>query len=598
MAIIGIDLGTTNSLGAVYREDSVELIPNSFGSFLTPSVVSLMEDGTIVTGEIAKERLITHPESTAASFKKEMGTNTKISLGKREFLPEELSSFIIRSILEDAERYLGEPVEEAVISVPAYFHDKQRVATKRAGALAGIKVQRIINEPSAAALASYFDTEEEQLFLVFDFGGGTLDVSIIECFDTMVEILSVSGDNHLGGDDFHQIMLENFLKEHGVYRENLSSTEEAVILKQAELCKKALTEQETATMTAVINGNTYQSVYDNQRLMEESASILMRIKKVLTHALRDGNFNVHDINMVVMVGGSSKMPLIQSYIQHLFKKAPVVTRNCDEIVARGVGLVCGVKERNEYIKDYVLTDICPFTLGTSICNHSDPEQPYMAPIVERNSTLPCSKVKRFYTSYDFQTKLDIDILQGEKTYTKDNLLLGKVDVRVSRKRKGEESVDIRFTYDINGILIVDITIVSSGQKITKVISETMDEEDMRQKIEELAKLKIHPKDISENKYVLEKLQALYEEAPLSIREQIQNFIRYFDYLLAQQNMRQIRKYRQYLEHVIDQLENYDPFGDLFTMDEYEEEEDDWLDEEEDEEDDDFIGEGGHKKWTS
>lgn len=413
----------------------------------------------------------------------------------------------------------------------------------------------------------------------------------------MVEILSVSGDNHLGGDDFHQIMLENFLKEHGIYRENLTSTEEAVILKQAELCKRALTEQETATMTAVINGNTYQSVYDNQRLMEESASILMRIKKVLTHALRDGNFNVHDINMVVMVGGSSKMPLIQSYIQHLFKKAPVVTMNCDEIVARGVGLVCGVKERNESIKDYVLTDICPFTLGTSICNHADPDQPYMAPIVERNSTLPCSKVKRFWTSYDFQTELEIDILQGEKTYAKDNVSLGKVDVRVPRKRKGEESVDIRFTYDINGILIVDITVVSSGQKITKVISETMDEEDMRQKIEELAKLKIHPKDISENKYVLEKLQALYEEAPLSVREQIQSFIRYFDYLLTQQNMRQIRKYRQYLEHVIDQLENYDPFGDFFTMDEYEEDDDDWLNEEE-EEDDDFIGEGSRKKWTN
>lgn len=599
MAIIGIDLGTTNSLGAVYRENRVELIPNRFGSFLTPSVVSLMEDGTIVTGEIAKERLITHPESTVASFKKEMGMDTKISLGKREFLPEELSSFVIRSILEDAEKYLGEPVEEAVISVPAYFHDKQRVATKRAGALAGIKVQRIINEPSAAALASYFDTEEEQLFLVFDFGGGTLDVSIIECFDTMVEILSVSGDNHLGGDDFHQIMLESFLKEHGIYRENLTSTEEAVVLKQAELCKRALTEQETATMAAVIKGKTYQSIYDNQRLMEESESVLMRIKKVLTHALRDGNFNVHDINKVVMVGGSSKMPLIQSYIQHLFKKAPVVTMNCDEIVARGVGLVCGVKERNEYIKDYVLTDICPFTLGTSICNHADPDQPYMSPIVERNSTLPCSKVKRFWTSYDFQTELEIDILQGEKTYAKDNLLLGKVDIRVPKKRKGEESVDIRFTYDINGILIVDITVVSSGQKITKVISETMDEEDMRRKIEELAKLKIHPKDMSENRYVMEKLQALYEEAPLSVREQIQSFIRYFDFLLTQQNMRQIRKYRQYLEHVIDQLENYDPFGDLFTMDEYEEdEEEDWLNEEEGEDDNDFIGEGGHKKWTN
>lgn len=210
MAIIGIDLGTTNSLGAVYREDSVELIPNSFGSFLTPSVVSLMEDGTIVTGEIAKERLITHPESTAASFKKEMGTNTKISLGKREFLPEELSSFIIRSILEDAEKYLGEPVEEAVISVPAYFHDKQRVATKRAGALAGIKVQRIINEPSAAALASYFDTEEEQLFLVFDFGGGTLDVSIIECFDTMVEICQYQETTILAGMIFIRLCWKTF----------------------------------------------------------------------------------------------------------------------------------------------------------------------------------------------------------------------------------------------------------------------------------------------------------------------------------------------------------------------------------------------------
>lgn len=519
-----------------------------------------------------------------------MGKNTKISLGNREFLPEELSSFIIRSILEDAEKYLGEPVEEAVISVPAYFHDKQRVATKRAGALAGIKVQRIINEPSAAALASYFDTEEEQLFLVFDFGGGTLDVSIVECFDTMVEILSVSGDNHLGGDDFHQIMLENFLKEHGIDREDLTSTEEAVILKQAEICKKALTDQETATMTAVIRGNTYQSIYDNHRLMEESASVFMRIKKVLTHALKDGNFNVQDINTVVMVGGSSKMPLIQSYIQHLSRKAPIVTMNCDEIVARGVGFVCGVKERKNQVKDYVLTDICPFTLGTSICNHADPEQPYMSPIVERNSTLPCSKVKRFYTSYDHQTQLDIEILQGEKNYAKDNLLLGKVDVRVPKKRKGEEAVDIRFTYDLNGILIVDITVVSSGQKITKVISETMDEEEMRQKIEELAKLKIHPKDISENKYVLEKLQALYEEVPISIREQIQEAIRYFDYLLTQQNMHQIRKYRQYLEHMIEQLENYDPFGELFTVDEYEYEEE--------EEDEDFLGEGGRKKWRN
>ncbi len=193
MAVIGIDLGTTNSLGAVYRNNKVELIPNRFGSYLTPSVVSVVEDGTILVGEVAKERLVTNPEATAASFKKDMGTERKYTLGKKTFLPEELSSFVIRSIVEDARTYLQEEIEEVIISVPAYFHDKQRVATKRAGALAGVTVNRIINEPSAAAMASYMDTSKEQLFLIFDFGGCTFDVWVVLCFDTLVEIISVAG---------------------------------------------------------------------------------------------------------------------------------------------------------------------------------------------------------------------------------------------------------------------------------------------------------------------------------------------------------------------------------------------------------------------
>lgn len=575
MAIIGIDLGTTNSLGAVFRNDKVELIPNRFGSFLTPSVVSVLEDGSVIVGKIAKERLITHPDCTVASFKKEMGTETKFALQGKQFLPEELSSFVIRSIIEDAECYLGEKVTEAVISVPAYFHDRQRVATKRAGILAGIEVQRIINEPSAAALASYYDRNEEQFFLVFDFGGGTLDVSIIECFDTMVEILSVSGDNHLGGDNFHEVMLDNFLKEHHLSEQEITPTERAVILKQAELCKKALSEKDEAAMSAVLKGQVYQSIYTTERLMEESASILAKIKKVLTHALRDGNINVRDIHTVVMVGGSSKMPLIQSYIRHLFRQSPLITTNCDEMIARGVGLVCGVKERKSRIKDYILTDICPFTLGTNVHNSADPEHPYMSPIVERNTVLPCSRVKRFYTSRDNQTEIDLEILQGEHSYAEDNLCLAKMNIRIPKKKEGEESVDIRFTYDINGILIADITIVSSGQVITKVISETLDERELQQKITELEKLKVHPKDVSDNKYIMEKLQALYEESPSYLRDQIQNAIRYFDYLLAQQNPRPIRKYRNYLEQFIQQLESYDPFGEYFEPEAYEES--DWDD---------------------
>lgn len=598
MAVIGIDLGTTNSLGAVFRDGRVELIPNRFGSYLTPSVVSIAEDGAILVGAVAKERLITHPELTAASFKKDMGTKEGRILGKKKFLPEELSSFVIRSIVEDAKNYLHEEIEEAIISVPAYFHDRQRVATKRAGALAGITVNRIINEPSAAALASYFDTEREQMFLIFDFGGGTLDISIVECFDTMVEILSVSGDNRLGGDDFHEVMVKAFLKEHELARRDVTNKDYAVLLHQAELCKRKLTEEDEAKMTAVIGGKTYRSIFTNQRLMEESAVILGKIKKVMTHALRDSGLTVRDIDAVVMVGGSSKMPLIQSYLQHLFRQTPLVVGNCDEMIARGLGLLCAVKERDEDIKDYVLTDICPFTLGTDIVNQSDPEHCYMAPIIERNTVLPCSRVKRFYTSHDHQVKIDIRILQGEHPYADDNLCLEKMSVAVPRKKQGEEAVDIRFTYDINGILIADMTVVSTGKTVSRVISQSMDEKEIAKRTKELEKLKVHPKDISENRLILEKLKSLYEEAPTYMREQLGGFIRYFDSLLERQEEREIKKYRKFLEQVLEQMESYDPFEIRMEFEEYEGEEDEWdgWEDEEDAWDEEDEGEDG--RWTS
>ncbi|RGO19336.1 molecular chaperone HscC [Dorea sp. OM02-2LB] len=596
MAVIGIDLGTTNSLGAVYRNGRVELIPNRFGSFLTPSVVSVTEDGDVLVGEIAKERLITHPESTAASFKKDMGLDRKWTLGKKSFLPEELSSFVVRSIVEDAKEYLGEEIEEAVISVPAYFHDRQRVATKRAGALAGICVNRIINEPSAAAMASYFDTSREQVFLIFDFGGGTLDVSIVDCFDTMVEILSVSGDNRLGGDNFHEVMAENFLKEHQIPERQVSAKEYAVLLRQAEICKRKLSREESANMSAVIGGKTYQSQYTNERLMEESSVILRRIRKVLTHAMKDGGLTLQDVDAVVMVGGSSKMPLIQSYLQHLFRKTPIVTGNCDEMIARGLGLVCAVKERQGEIKDYVLTDICPFTLGTDCYNEADPEHSYMTPIVERNTVLPCSRVKRFYTVRDNQNQIEIRILQGEHPYAEDNLTLERMKVPVPRNKKGKEAVDIRFTYDINGILIADMTVVSTGKSVSRVISQTVSDAELAGKVVELEKLKVHPKDMSENRLVMERLQALFEEAPPYLREDIRIFIQNFEQLLVRQDPRPIKRYREFLEQVIEQIEISDPFETAVHFPEYEEPEDeDWTDEnrtDEDEEadsdEDDFF----------
>lgn len=559
MAILGIDLGTTNSLGAVYRNGKVELIPNRFGSFLTPSVVSVTEDGSVVTGQIAKERLITHPKDTAFSFKKNMGSDQKYNLGGKTFLPEELSGFLVSAIVEDAKEYMGEEIKDVIISVPAYFHDKQRVATKRAGALAGVNVKRIVNEPSAAALASYFDTQNEQLFLVFDFGGGTLDVSIVDCFDTMVEILAVSGDNHLGGDDFNEAVADGFLREHQLQRENLSEKEYAILLRQAEKCKIALSTEQEVKMTAVLGGQTYQSVYTNERMMRESSAVWKRIQTVLRHVLRDSRVELEDIDAVIMAGGSGKMPLVQSYMEQLFEQTPLVTGFSDQLIARGLGLVCGVMEREDEVRDYILTDICPFTLGTGVNNETDPKHPYMSAIIERNTILPCSRIQRFSTASDYQKEVKIEILQGEEPYAEDNVQLGLITTVVPKKKRGQESVDVRFTYDINGILEVEVTVVSTGKSVKKVLSQNMDEKEIAKRMKQLEKLKVHPKDMTENQLILERLQALYEEALPETRDRLMYHIRNFESTLAEQDARRIRKYREFLEHMIASLEHYDPF---------------------------------------
>ena len=592
MAVIGIDLGTTNSLGCVYRNGKTELIPNAYGSYLTPSVVSMTEDGKLIVGQPAKDRLITHPERTVSSFKKDMGTGRSWKPGEKSFLPEELSSLVIRSIVEDAQNYLGEEIEEAVISVPAYFHDEQRVAVKRAGALAGIHVERIVNEPSAAALASYFTANEEQNMLVFDFGGGTLDVSLVDCFDTMVEIVSVAGNNRLGGDDFDRLIAEHFLREHGVARQQLRAQEYAVLLKQAERCKKLLSEQDEVVMHATVGDQLYESTYTMDRLFEESKALL-----------KDGKMTIHDVDLVVMAGGSSKMPLIQKYIRHLFHKAPMVQGNCDELIALGLGLVCGVKERKEEIKDYILTDICPFSLGVATINEADPDRAYMANIINRNTVLPCSRVRRFYTASDQQDYVVVEVHQGENTYAQDNLLLGKIEISVPPKPKGKEAVDVRFTYDINGILMVDTRVVSTGVVKTHIISQKIPEAELEERVRELEKLKVHPRDLSENQQMMERLEALYQEVYPEQKEQVQQMIRTFEEFLDGQNPRQIQGYRRYLEKAVSMLEYYDPFEEEFDASEsdwdlWDEEEAQDPDNEETDEEEYWKKEGDDHSWTS
>lgn len=507
MAVIGIDLGTTNSLGCVYRNGKAELIPNAYGSYLTPSVVSMTEDGKLIVGQPAKDRLITHPERTVSSFKKDMGTGRSWKPGEKSFLPEELSSLVIRSIVEDAQNYLGEEIEEAVISVPAYFHDEQRVAVKRAGALAGIHVERIVNEPSAAALASYFTANEEQNMLVFDFGGGTLDVSLVDCFDTMVEIVSVAGNNRLGGDDFDRLIAEHFLREHGVARQQLRAQEYAVLLKQAERCKKLLSEQDEVVMHATVGDQLYESTYTMDRLFEESKALLKEIRQVIGR------------------------------------------------------------------------------------------------IINRNTVLPCSRVRRFYTASDQQDYVVVEVHQGENTYAQDNLLLGKIEISVPPKPKGKEAVDVRFTYDINGILVVDTRVVSTGVVKTHIISQKIPEAELEERVRELEKLKVHPRDLSENQQMMERLEALYQEVYPEQKEQVQQMIRTFEEFLDGQNPRQIQGYRRYLEKAVSVLEYYDPFEEEFDASEsdwdlWDEEEAQDPDNEETDEEEYWKKEGDDHSWTS
>ncbi len=543
MAVIGIDLGTTNSLATVWKDGKSVLIPNSFNEYLTPSAVGFDDDGELLIGKIAKERLISHPNKTAASFKCFMGTEKKIKIDGREFSAAELSSFILRQLKQDAETFLGETVEEAIISVPAYFNDNGRSAVKLAGELAGLKVERIVNEPSAAALAYRMSDDSSDTYLVFDFGGGTLDVSVVDIFDSVIEIIAVAGDNHLGGDDFNLAIAKFFCTQNGLDFEMLAPEQKAIILKQSEQCKISLSSNSRVGMMARIDGRDYSLVFDNNTLLKAAALIFDRIKAPIVKALNDAEMSAEDISDVILVGGSSRMPLVQKYLEALFKREIKCSVSPDTAVALGVGVVTGIKSRNADIKDVVLTDICPFTLGIDNYNDEDPYRPLFFPLIERNTTLPASVEHDFCTSVDKQKKITISIAQGEKYYFDCNLKLGEISVSVPPAPAGREGVTVRLTYDINGILQVDVTRIGTNNTKSKTIisNNTLSDDEIRKKLAELEKLKIHPRNNDEVKYLNARAQRLFEESKADTRALIRSRLQYFNSVVESQNLRKIRE---------------------------------------------------------
>lgn len=541
--IVGIDLGTTNSLIAYFTEDGPKIIPNRLGKNLTPSIVSVDEEGQIYVGETARERMYLYPDSGASVFKRSMGTEKKFSLLDKEFTAEELSSFVLKALKEDAESYLKEEVTEAVISVPAYFNDARRRATKRAGELAGLKVERIISEPTAAAIAyGLYQNTENSKFLVFDLGGGTFDVSILELFDKILEVRAVAGDNFLGGEDFTAVIEEMFFeKNKDIDKYSLTEKELVLIHKQADICKLKFSEDKTSSMKVNIKDKTYTMEVTLDEYEDACEDLFERIRGPVKKSLADSNIKLSDISKVVLIGGATKLPIVRKFVGKLFRFLPDTSINPDEAVALGAAIQGAMKERNEAIREVILTDVCPFTLGTEVVverENNRMENGHFCPIIERNTVIPASRTERLYTAHDNQSQIRVNILQGESRFAANNLSLGEILIDVPKKKAGEEAVDVTYTYDVNAILEVIVKVISTGKETRQVIKNQqndMTDEEIEERLKELSYLKIHPRDKEENKLLLLRGERIYEETIGTERIVIEQALRRFENALDTQD---------------------------------------------------------------
>lgn len=566
MPILGIDLGTTNSLVSYWNNEKSVIIPNVFGENLTPSVVSVDDSGQIFIGKIAKERLITHPDMTASVFKRNMGSKKLFKLGNKEFLPEELSSLIIRSLKQDAESYLGQSVEEAIISVPAYFNDTQRKATKRAGELAGLKIERLINEPTAAAIAyGLYERESNSKFLVFDLGGGTFDVSILELYKNIMEVRAVAGDNYLGGEDFTNIIMSLFLEHNNLKLEDIEYKTAAYIKGQSEMAKIKFSTAKEVSIKCKIKDKLLDYTLKIDDYERDCQSLISKLRRPIERALSDAKIKASEIDSIVLVGGATKLPIIRTFVSKLFGRIPSVNINPDEAVALGAGIQAAMKERNRHLKEIVLTDVCPYTLGTDISIRKPDgyyEPGHFCPIIERNTVIPVSKSERLYTIQDNQEKINIEILQGESRLSKNNILLGEINIDVPPSPAGEQAVDVRYTYDINGILEVEITVLSNGLKKRAIIEKNpgyMSKDEIEKRFQELSSIKIHPREKEENKLIMAKGERLYEESTGKIRELLDYNLQVFEDILNRQDDHEIEEAARKLKMIFVQIEQMKEF---------------------------------------
>ena len=567
--MIGIDLGTTNSL-ATYIDDNgeIQFVKNEYGNILIPSVVGIDENDDIIVGELAKERRMMNAGETASNFKRRIGTDAKIKVKNRTFDAQMLSSFVLKHLKENAEKQLNEKINRAIISVPAYFNDKQRRDTKMAAELAGLTVERLINEPTAAALSLGSNILNQNLkFIVLDLGGGTFDVTLLETFENIMDVISISGDTMLGGEDFTTKICEIFLKNIKLAITDLSREERTKLYTKADRAKKLISLKDIE-IELEIKGKNYKSEIAQKDFREAVKPLLVKMKAAIDKALQDGNTDAREIEKVVLVGGAVKLGIIEEFTEKYFHKmrgekiyfssenfiennklVSIVT-DPDTVVAYGVGIAVGMKERNKMFKERILTDVCPFTLGTELVGNR------FAPIIPRNTTVPTSKSEYFYTIDDYQDKVNVGIYQGESLNIDDNLFLGNFLIDVPRNIAGKEAINVRFTYDINGILEVEATVVSTGLKKSKlIVNGDLSEEEKNEKIKMLEEIKIQSENKNKDKLLIERANRIYAEiVNTEIRNHISGYLKKYQMVVATGDRIRIQKAKESFSQFLDKID--------------------------------------------
>ncbi|HBL4647494.1 TPA: molecular chaperone HscC [Salmonella enterica subsp. enterica serovar Infantis] len=538
---IGIDLGTTNSLIAVWQDGAAQLIPNKFGEYLTLSIISMDENKQILVGKPAAARKTSHPDKTAALFKRAMGSNTHWHLGEESFNAPELSSLVLRSLKEDAEDYLQQPIKDVVISVPAYFSDEQRKHTRLAAELAGLNAVRLINEPTAAAMAYGLHTQQNSRSLVFDLGGGTFDVTVLEYATPIIEVHASAGDNYLGGEDFTHLLLDEVLKRWNLDKSALTDSDLAALYACVEAAKCA--SGSPLRMSWLYQERALESTFYDDELEALWLPLLNRLRTPIEQALRDSRLKPEQIDSLVLVGGASQMPLVQRIAVRLFGKLPYQSYDPSTIVALGAATQAACRLRHEDVEEVILTDICPYSLGVEVNRQGVPG--IFSPIIERNTTVPVSKVETYSTMHPEQDSICVRVYQGESHKVKNNILIDSFDVML--KPNGHiQAIDIRFSYDINGLLEVDV-LLEDGKSESRIISHnatSLTTQQIDASRERLLALKIYPRDMLINRTFKAQLEEQWSRALGDEREMLGEIITDFDAALLSNDMQRVDDVRR------------------------------------------------------